>query len=319
MEGIAFRPRILRGVQDRNGSTTLLGHELSFPVVLAPVGFFDALLPDGAAASARVAERVRTITCLSSVAGQDLEEVRARSDARLIWQLYVRGDRAWIDRQLTRAEAAGCTAICLTADVTAPARRERNPLEFYGGYRGPGTSPANKEFLHNQAAFTWEDVEWLRHRTRLRLIVKGITCREDAILAVERGIDVVYVSNHGGRQLDHQRGTLDVLPEIVAAVGDRAEVLVDGGFVRGSDVIKALALGARAVAVGKLAVWALAAAGEPGLEHVLSLLRDEITDLMALLGVRTVAELGPEHVTPAAAIPDRDWIGFARSEQQVAP
>jgi isopentenyl diphosphate isomerase/L-lactate dehydrogenase-like FMN-dependent dehydrogenase len=310
-EQLALRPRLLRGVGDRDAATTLLGQELAFPVVLAPVGSIGKYHPDGAAACARVAERLGTLAYVSSAADPGLEAARTQSAAPLIWQLYVRGGRSWIEEQLAIADATGCTALCITADVTAPGHRERNLMNFFGGPRGAATSAADHDMFDHQAALTWDDLGWLAQRSALPLVVKGITNGDDARLAVEHGAAVVHVSNHGGRQLDHMRSTMEVLPEVVAAVDGRAEIVVDSGFVRGSDVIKALALGARAVAVGKLMVWGLAADGEDGLEHVLTLLRDEITDLMAHVGVNRLDELTPDHVVAAAAAPQRDWIGFA--------
>lgn len=309
MDRVAFRPRVLRGVRERSTSSTLLGRELRSPVVLAPAGSVSRCLPAGAIAPARVAERTGALAFISSAADPPLEAVCEAVDLPVVWQLYVRGDRRWIEGQLRRAEAVGCAGICLTVDLTAPGRWEHDPWRDLDGT----SSSADRALFDHQSALTWEDVDWMRQRTDLRLILKGIMCGDDASLAVEHGVDVVYVSNHGGRLADNLCGTLEILPEVIAAVDGRAEVIVDGGFVHGSDVVKALALGAHAVAVGKLMLWALAVAGESGLEHVLMLLAEEILDVMARLGVRSVEELGPEHVTPVVPDPVGEWIGLAGS------
>lgn len=311
---LALRPRVLKGVVDRDPRTTLLGRELSFPVVLAPVGSIGQYHAEGAVGPARIAERMGTLAFVSSVAVPGLEVLHSRCATPFVSQQYVRGGRDWLAAELERVETAGCQAICLTADVTAPGHRERNLVNFFGGPRGAATSADEHDMFAHQSALTWDDVEWLAGATSLPLVIKGITNGSDAELAVEHGAKVVYVSNHGGRQLDHMRAAIEVLPEVVAAVAGRAEVIVDSGFVRGSDVIKALALGARAVGVGKLMIWGLAAGGEEGLEHVLTLLRDEIVDLMAHVGVTRVDELTPEHVMATAPVPPCDWIGFAAAD-----
>lgn len=314
---IAFRPRLMRGVVGRDISTSFVGHDLRLPVMLAPVGSITRYHPDGALACARVAERKGTITFVSNLAKPTIEEVSARVDGPLVLQLYVRGDRSLAEAEVRRAEAAGCVAICLTADLAAPGHRERNLVNAFAGPRGagPAANPDNPGglndlFLSNEA-LTWDDFAALRKVTDLPLIIKGITCAEDARLAVEHGADVVYVSNHGGRQLDHLRSSIEVLPEVVDAVGGQAEVIIDSGFVRGADVLKALALGARAVLIGKMMGWGLAAAGEPGLDRTLDLIGEEVSDLMAHLGVRRLDELTTASVQPAYAPPDSDWIGFA--------
>jgi glycolate oxidase len=315
---IAFRPRLMRGVEDRDTSTSFLGRHLDLPVMLAPVGSIARYHPDGALACARVAHRMGTIAFVSCMAAPALEEIRAATDAPLVLQLYMRGGRAGAEAEVRRAEAVGCVGVCLTADLAAPGHRERNLVNEFGGPRGagPAGNPANPRglndlFLSNEA-LTWDDFGALRECTKLPFMVKGITCAEDARLAVEHGADVVYVSNHGGRQVDHVRAAIDALPEVVRAVNGRAEVIVDSGFVRGADVLKAIACGARAVLIGKLMGWGLGAAGEAGLERALELLNEEIFDLMAHLGVRRLEELGPDSILPAFAPPESAWIGFAR-------
>jgi isopentenyl diphosphate isomerase/L-lactate dehydrogenase-like FMN-dependent dehydrogenase len=195
------------------------------------------------------------------------------------------------------AEAAGCRAICLTVDAPVGGVRDRNRRNRF-------VSRREEIPLAWRLNFTWADFDWLRTVTTLPLMIKGITTTEDAALAVEHGADVVYVSNHGGRQLDSMPATIEVLPEIVAAVGGRAQVIVDSGFTRGSDVVKAIALGASAVGIGKLLVWSLAAGGEPALERALNLLRDEMLNIMALLGINAVDELNASVLRDLSAVGD---------------
>jgi glycolate oxidase len=231
---------------------------------------------------------------------RSLEEVAEAAGGPLVFQLYVRGDRAWMRRMVRRVEAAGYLALCLTVDVPVYGRRERD-LQNRFRPREEARRPNLADIVPDesyQAALTWEDVRWIRDHTALPLVLKGILAPEDARLAVEHGVQVVYVSNHGGRQLDYAPATVDVLSEIVEAVGGRAEVLVDGGVLRGTDVVKALALGARAALIGKLQCWALAAAGQEGVERALELLQEEIGTTLGLLGVRGVEEVGPEYLTP---------------------
>lgn len=283
---------------------TFLGRDLALPVMLAPVGSIGQYDTDGALAAARAAERAGTVTFVATTAVPPVDEVASQTTGPLVYQLYVRGDDKWVETRIRRAEEAGCIAICLTGDVVVLGRRDRNLR------RGFTVAPPDGRERY-QESFTWRDVGRIRAMTELPFMVKGIMSADDARLAVEVGANVVCVSNHGGRQLDHLPGTLDVLPEVVDAVAGRAEVLVDGGFVRGSDVLKAIAMGARAVLIGKLMVWGLAAAGEAGLERVLELLHEEMLDTMANLGIREIAELGPNTLRPVAPTAESSWIGFA--------
>jgi isopentenyl diphosphate isomerase/L-lactate dehydrogenase-like FMN-dependent dehydrogenase len=297
LERISFRGRILRDVHDASAATTFLGIPLALPVMLAPVGTVALFDVDGAVSVAQAAADAGTVGFIGVLSRPALDEVaKACPDAAIVFQLYARGDRDWLASLVRRAEDAGCRALCLTADSAVEARRERdlrNRLDFRVRH-GP---LANLEALGNDRSFqsriTWSDLEWLRSATTLPLVLKGVLCGEDATLAIEAGVDAVYVSNHGGRTLDGAPGAIDVLEEVVDAVAGRAEVVVDGGFLRGVDVLKALASGARAAGIGKLQCWGLAAGGRAGLARVLELLRLEIETGMALLGVRGVAELNP--------------------------
>ncbi len=302
METYAFRPRVLRGVAEPQTATTVLGQAVRLPVLLAPIGSIAAFHPDGALAPARVASRLGTVSVVGTLASPGLMEVASAATAPLFFQIYVRGDRAWLLDLVGRAEAAGYAALCLSVDSTGEARRERDlhnrAPHPNAGFPSPNL-PSDGGSRDFQVRFGWEEFDWLRSATRLPIAVKGILTAEDAAAAVEHGADAIYVSNHGGRELDHCPSTLEVLAEVVAAVAGRAEVLADSGFLHGSDVVKALALGARAVLVGKLQVWALAAAGEPGLEDALAILGDEIRHTLRLLGVPDVRDLSPAVLRPS--------------------
>jgi glycolate oxidase len=235
---------------------------------------------------------------LSSVCQPGLEETAAAADTVRSFQLYVRGDDAWIDDWVRRAKDHGYGSFCLTVDVAMYSRRER---DIVGRFVKPWRSTA-REGAAYQAALSWHQVKRYKDKHDLPLIIKGIATVEDAEIALEHGVEVIYVSNHGGRQLDHGLGTAAVLPEIVRAVKNRAEVWVDGGFMRGTDVVKALALGAKTVGLGRLAGLGLAAGGVPGLVRTLELLEEEIRIALGLLGVTSYAELSPSHLAPAPAV-----------------
>ena len=321
-DSIAFRTRILRGAARPDTSTTFLGFQLSLPVMLAPVGSIIHFDPDVALACARAAEAAGTGTFVGTLSSPSMEEVRAGAQGPLFFQLYVRGGRDWIEAMVRRAERAGYSAICLTADSGAYGRRERDlhnrffPRERAGrpnleGLPAGSDGRAREDY---QATLTWEDLAWLRSITRLPLILKGVSTPEDAKLAVEHGVDVIYVSNHGGRQLDHGPATIEVLPEVVRAVRGWADVIVDSGFIRGTDVVKALALGARAVCIGKLMTWGLAAGGERGLQRAIELLRTEMAIVMTNVGVRSVADIDGSCVRPSVPPAPDPWPVGARPE-----
>ena len=304
MERWVFRPRVLVDVRHRDLSTTFLGHRLSLPVMLAPIGSIEFFHSEGALAPARVAGRKGTISFVSTMATPSLEAVAGAAQGPLIFQLYVRRDHDWVAGIVRRVEEAGYIALCVTVDSAVYGRRERDLHHRFGPRErldrpNLGDAAMTDDY---QSGWTWEDLAWLRDTTRLPIILKGVLTPEDAVRAVESGVEVVYVSNHGGRQLDHAPATIDLLPEIARVVAGRAELLVDSGFVRGTDVIKGVALGARAVLIGKLQTWALAAEGEAGLARALDLLEEEISTTLALVGVPQVSALGPEAVSPAAPI-----------------
>ncbi len=293
LDTLALRQRVLVDVSAIDTTTTLLGQRLAIPVFLAPVGAFLGLAhPDGAKTVARAAVARGTTAFVSTAAKPGLEETAAAVREPLIFQLYVRGDRGWVGDILDRARAAGYRALCVTVDRNYYGRRDRDLASRIAVREGFGDP-------RYQAMLDWEEVAWMKQRMGVPLILKGIATGEDARLAVEHGAEGVYVSNHGGRQLDHGQGSAEVLPEVVEAVAGRAEVLADGGVQRGTDVVKMIALGARAVGLGKLLGWALAAGGEAGLVRMLELMETEIRTAMGLMGVTSLSELGPSWVRPA--------------------
>lgn len=298
LDSIGFRPRVLRDVSRVDASGMFLGKTTRLPVMLAPIGGLESIVEGGAATAARAAAQFNIPQMLSSVCQPGLEQTAAAAPTVRSFQLYVRGDDGWVDDWVRRAKDHGFTSFCLTVDVAAYSRRERDLL---GRYVKPWRAKAVEGAAY-QAGLTWDQVKRFKDRHDLPLIIKGIATAEDALLALEHGVEVVYVSNHGGRQLDHGLGSAAVLPEVVKAVNGRAEVWVDGGFMRGTDVVKAIALGAKTVGLGRLAGLALAAAGADGLVRALELLEDEIRICLGLLGVASFAELTPRHLASAPAV-----------------
>ena len=298
LDSIAFRPRVLRDVRRVDPGATFLGRRVRLPVLLAPVGGMESFVEGGAAEAARAAAAFGVPQMLSSVCAPGLEATAAAADALRVFQLYVRGDDAWIDDWVRRARDNGFSAFCLTVDTASYSRRER---DIVGRYVKPWRATA-AEGAQFQAALSWDHVKRFKDLHDLPLILKGIATAEDAEIAVEHGVEVIYVSNHGGRQLDHGLGSAAVLPQIVAAVAGRAEVWVDGGFMRGSDVVKGIALGARCVGLGRLACLGLAAGGAAGLVRTLEILEEEIRICLGLLGVTSLADLNLQHLCAAPAV-----------------
>lgn len=296
LDSLALRQRVLVDVRKIDITTTLLGQKLSSPVFLAPVGGFVGFVsPDGAIPVARAAVAHGTTAFISTAAKPSLEAAAEAVDQPLIFQLYVRSDRKWVEDILDRAKAAGYRALCVCVDRNYYGRRERDIISRANVREGFGDPTF-------QMGLKWEDLVWMKQHMGLPLIVKGVATAEDAKLSVEHGADVVYVSNHGGRQLDHAQGTIEVLPEVVEAVDGRAEVLFDGGVQRGTDVVKALCLGASAVGVGKMLGWALAASGEAGLKRMLELMDVEIRTAMGLMGVTSLRQLNPSWLRPTQPV-----------------
>ena len=303
LDTLAFRPRVLRDVSRVDATSTFLGRKVRLPVMLAPIGGLESIVDGGAAAAARGAAQFGVPQMLSSVCKPGLEETAAAADTVRSFQLYVRGDDAWVDDFVKRAKDNAFGSFCLTVDVAAYSRRERDLLgRFVKPWRA--TAGAGAPF---QSGLSWTQVKRFKDKhPDIPLIIKGIATVEDALLCVEHGVEVVYVSNHGGRQLDHGLGSAAVLPEVVQAVKGKAEVWVDGGFMRGTDVVKAIALGAQTVGLGRFTGLALAAAGPQGLVRALEILEDEIRICLGLLGVTSLGELNPSYLAsaPAVGMPD---------------
>lgn len=329
-EQLVFRPRVLVDVAERDLSVTVLGERWALPVGMAPAGLARLVHPDGEVAAARAATRLGTAFALSTASSATLEAVAAAGGNRW-FQLYLWRDRQVVGSLLDRAQAAGYRVLCLTVDVPIVGQRERDlrngmtippritpanvieaarrvrwvrnllltrPITFenFLGVEGAKNDSAtalgtfvNQRMINPSA--TWEDLAWIRERWEGPLAVKGILTDEDARRAVDHGAQAVIVSNHGGRQLDGAPAAIEALPEVVAAVGEHAEVLLDGGIRRGTDVVKALALGARAVMAGRPWFYGLAAGGEEGVVATYELLRAEIDRTLALLGRPRAAEL----------------------------
>jgi 4-hydroxymandelate oxidase len=317
---VRLRPRCLVDVSVRDLSTTVLGRRVSMPVLVAPTAFQRMAHPDGELATARAAAALGTIMALSTLATSTLEDVAASYDAERgalggrWFQLYVYRDRGVTRALVERAESAGYDALALTVDAPFLGRRLR---DVRNGFALPaGLSVANlvghgkgavREALGDSGlaayvasmldpSLTWRDLEWLRSITRLPVIVKGVVRADDARLAAEHGASAVVVSNHGGRQLDGAIATADALPEVVDAARDALEVYVDGGLRRGTDVLKALALGARAVLVGRPVLWGLACDGAAGVASALGMLRAELDLAMALAGCASASDVTPDMV-----------------------
>ena len=298
MSRYVFRPRVLRDVSQIDLSTTFLGLPLRLPIMTAPMGSLYQIHPDGDLAMVRAAGRMGTIHGLSTMSVSTPEELIAAANGPVGFQLYFRGDHAWAEALMRRIEAAGFCAVALTVDNGHYGRRERDIVRR----RDPRNHPSGIELPPGRGrlgSLTWDDVDWLRATTRLPLVVKGIQSAEDARLAAEHGVAVVHLSNHGGRNLDYSPAPIDLLADAVTATDGRAEVILDGGFQRGTDVLKALALGARAVVIGKTAAWGLGAAGEEGVVRTLELLALELQIAMANTGQARIAEVGPALVQRA--------------------
>lgn len=323
---IRLRPRVMVDVSTRDASTVTLGHAVSMPVLVAPTAFQGMAWPRGERETAAACARAGTIMVLSTLSTEPVESVAAAWRAAggatrgggLWFQVYVYRDRAVTQALIERARAAGCTAVVVTVDAPVLGTRER---DVRNGFRLPDTihmrdlldaaglageavrrgTPDGSQlaaFVYNilDPSLTWDDIAWLGSVCGLPVVVKGVLRADDAERAVEAGCAGVLVSNHGGRQLDTAIASLDALPEVVSAVGDRAAVLLDGGVRRGTDVLKAIALGAQAVLVGRPVVWGLSVAGAAGVTHTLDLLRAELDEAMALCGCPTIGDITRDRV-----------------------
>jgi 4-hydroxymandelate oxidase len=306
---IRLRPRVLADVAERDLTTTVLGQPISLPVVLAPTSHQSLAHPDAELATMRAAMAAGTIATLGTGNHHAVEEVVAAAPHPFWFQMYCYESRAVTERIIRRAEAAGARALVVTVDATFAPRRERH---IRGSFALPpevelrnmigiglqdhllrpenGGMPAFLASLRPML-LTWDEIDWMRRTTDTPIVLKGVMTAEDALLAAEHGVDAIIVSNHGGRQVDGALATIEALPEIADAAGDKIEILLDGGIRRGTDVLKALALGARAVLIGRPYLWGLAAGGEAGVRQVIELLRAEIECAMAQCGQAGVKKI----------------------------
>jgi L-lactate dehydrogenase (cytochrome) len=339
---ISFRPRQAVSVPNCDLRTQVLGHELSFPALLAPVGYSRLMHPGGEVAAARAAGEAGTAYILSTISGHKLEDVRAASSGPVWYQLYLLGGREAAEAALVRAQAVGYAALVVTVDTAVAGMRER---DFRNGMKEllagnflskipflpqflvrpawlmsflldggvpdlpnvvvPGQGPMpliDVAAALVEAAVTWGDLRWIREIWRGPVVVKGVLSAEDARRAADEGAAAIVVSNHGGRQLDNVPASLRALPEVVAAVNGRTEVLMDGGIRRGSDIVKALCLGARAVLIGRAYAYGMAAAGDAGVARSLEILRADLERTLKLLGCASVRELDRSYVNTSPAM-----------------
>lgn len=300
LDSVAFRPRVLRNVADADPGTLFLGLPQRLPVLLAPLASMTDIHADGALPVARAAAHFGCPVMLSSVSHSDLDAVAKAAGEQFYFQLYADGDEGWVLDLASRAVDLGCKALCVTVDVPTFGRRERGLHRRQSITGRPFNALRAGEAHRGQA--DWSLIDRLKRRIGVPLIVKGIQTSEDAALAVEHGVDVIYVSNHGGRQLDHCCGAIDLVPEVFHVVRGRAEVVVDGGFVRGTDILKAVAKGAAMVGIGRLQALALGAAGEAGVVRMLEILDTELRVTMKLLGVNRCSELDGGFLQPVPPV-----------------
>jgi L-lactate dehydrogenase (cytochrome) len=335
-EDVTYRPRQAVAIQNCDLRTTVLGHELRFPAILAPIGYSRLMHPGGEIAAAAAAGEAGTAYTLSTISGHKMEDVKAASCGPVWYQLYLVGGREAAEAGIDRARRAGFSALVVTIDTPVAGMRERDPrngmkqlldgaileklpflaqllahpgwlIQFLmdGGVPNleniviPGKGPmplVDVTAALAQAVVTWDDFRWLREAWPGPIVVKGVLTAEDARRAVDAGAAAIVVSNHGGRQLDCVAASLRALPEVAAAVQGQVEVLMDGGIRRGSDIVKAICLGARAVLIGRAYAYGLAAAGKPGVTRCLQILRDDVERTLRLLGCPSVAALSAAYV-----------------------
>jgi 4-hydroxymandelate oxidase len=334
---IRLRPQALVDVRNCTTATTVLGTPVSLPVMVAPASVHQLAHPQGELATARAARAAGAVMVASTLSSYSLEETAAAAEGSPLWfQLYIYRDRTLTHHLLERVERAGYRAIVLTVDAPYIANRERDRYNnftlpdgirfgnFIGrGYREAGATsdtPITWQTRGEREILTWDVIPWLRSATSLPLLLKGILTAEDAARAVQAGIDGIIVSNHGGRQLDTVLPTIEALPEVVQAVDGRCEVYVDGGIRRGTDILKALALGARAVLIGRPVIWGLVVDGEAGVRDVFRILQEELTLAMRLAGCPTIASInrslvkigGPEYAIWSSTVTET-WLERKRN------
>ncbi len=316
LDSIMLRPKMLTDISERDTATTVLGQPISLPVMLDPAGNHEAAHPDAELATARAAGAAGTLMIVSSHAARTLEDVAAAATGPLWFQQYLFKDRALTLEMAGRAEEAGYSALCITVDAKIKPKRERNIRNNYTGAPSPNYSqidltehswrfaadaPAGVMDIRDPAA-TWSDIDWLAAAQRLPVVIKGIMIGEDGRHAADAGAKAVIVSNHGARYLDTTLTTIEALPEIVEAADGRIEVYMDGGIRRGTDIVKAIALGARAVLIGRPLFWGLAADGENGVRAILEMLRDELDATMGMCGRPTLSHIDRNIITTTSPL-----------------
>ena len=264
---LAFRPRVLVDTSSIDSSSEFLGYKIRMPILLAPIGSQQNFTKDGASVATKAADNPK------------------------VYQVYIHGDEKWTQEMISRAVAADYKALCITVDTPRLSRRERPMISKFNARST--RAPFNPLYA---ASVTWDSLDKIHAMSDLPLILKGIATKEDAKIALDHGADVIWVSNHGGRQLDYNLGTMDMLPEIVEVVNKKAKIVIDGGIQRGSDIAKAIAIGADNVAIGKMQCWGLAAGGEAGLIRTLEILEDEYVSALGFLGVTSTNQLNSNHV-----------------------
>ncbi len=290
LDSWVFRPRVLNDVSEVSIATELLGTPVRMPVILPPIGSVQVFENGGGESVARAAAEFGILQTLSSVCLPDFDVIAERVPGPRVYQLYLMGDQEWMDEIIQRAIDCGYTGFCLTVDTQTYSRRERDILK---GFTPPSGSRPTQTDFGAQGRITLDTVAHIKNEFDIPLYIKGVNTGEDARRCVDAGVDVVWVSNHGGRQLDHTRACIDALPEVVSAVDGQVPVIVDGGFLRGADVVKGLCLGADLVAMGRLEGLAMAAGGAPALIRALEIVEQEILISMALLGVSELSGLRP--------------------------
>jgi isopentenyl diphosphate isomerase/L-lactate dehydrogenase-like FMN-dependent dehydrogenase len=295
LDSIAFRPRVLRDMRKIDLTRSYFGRKCRLPIMLAPVGSLEIIGEGGAATTAQAASEFGVPLVLSSVSQPGLEATaKASGEGVRLFQLYVRGDHAFVEDHVRRAMDNGYSAFCFTVDTAHYSRRERDLDKRY--VRSSRANVTGRDF---QEGLAWPTIQAIRKKFKIPLMLKGIATAEDAKLCVKHGIEWIWVSNHGGRQLDHGRGSMDVLPEILDAAKGKAKVIIDGAFNRGTDIIKGIAMGADAVAIGRMHCYGLAADGKAGVLRVLDLLEDEMRRDMGLLGCNSLDGLDRSYLHAA--------------------
>jgi len=294
---LAFRPRVLRDVNNIGTSANVLGMDLKIPVFFAPMGSLEQLHQDAALVPARAGKEFGIPSMVSSVCPPGIEATMKEAGEDLMFQLYVRGDEAWILDYVDQAVDLGYKAFCITVDTAMYGRRERDKMRSF-----VPTARRRATGFNLQAAMDWDLVSKVKAHCKIPFGLKGIATAEDARIALDHGVDIIYLSNHGGRQLDFGKGAAEVLPEIVDVAKGQATIFMDGAINRGTDILKAMALGADAVGIGRLCGYGIAAGGDEGVLRVLEILEEEVVNAMANLGVTSIDQLTSDHLSKAPSV-----------------